>query len=252
MEPSTTKSAVVPSLEQAAIAAELDGGDSIAWETTWRALKAGELRVLRSFTTPDRYYLVLSARPFPTSRAASDEVSAMLTERWLAGTPQKVLAIEAGLKPSSICQLLQRGLLRLGLACRPTQVPVVMGMLVSAGTGRPPLDPGRMARFEHGSRECVVLGVARPEPHLSRYVSPAEYVALRMLAEGSSYAQIAGARRVASRTVANQIASGFRRLGVSGRLELQQLLLRFAAGQAKVSSPVTVGDRSRGVTVASS
>lgn len=240
MDSITKKLAVERGLETVAIEAERLGASSIAWAPTWCSLKSGDLQVVHTFATTDRYYLVLSARSSGGPRAGDDDTATRLTERWLRGTPQKVLAIESDLNPSSISHFLQRGLQRLGIACRPTQVPVVIGMLAAAAAGSSPLDPGRMARFEHQAQECVVLGVARPEPHLSRYVSPAEYVTLLMLAEGSTYAQIAGSRRVAHRTVANQIASGFRRLGVSGRLELRQLLLRFAAGQAGLTSAVPI------------
>ncbi len=235
MDSSATKQEDEQGLELAAMRAEQLGATPIAWGPTWHSLKSGSLQVIHAFATPERYYLVLGERAGGGDAAIADDMAATVTERWLRGTPQKVLAIEADLNPSTISHFLQRGLRRLGISCRPTQVPVVVGMLAAAAAGIPPVDPGRSARLEYRARECLVLGVARPEALLSRYVSPAEYVTLRMLAEGSTYAQIAGSRRVAPRTVANQVASGFRRLGVSGRLELQQLLLRFASGNAEIS-----------------
>ncbi len=55
-------------------------------------------------------------------------------------------------------------------------------------------------------------------------VTAAERVVLRLAAAGLSNAEIAARRRVSPRTVANQIASLFRKLGVHSRLELQAWL----------------------------
>lgn len=51
-------------------------------------------------------------------------------------------------------------------------------------------------------------------------LSPAELDVMRLALQGLSNAQIAKARRTSIRTVANQLASVFRKLGVRSRLEL--------------------------------
>jgi DNA-binding CsgD family transcriptional regulator len=233
-------------LEATAIAAEQAGVGPIAWRSTWDELKAGALKFVHAFATPERYYLLLTDRGDDRGDVAAscpaDCTAVRFVECWLRGTSQKVLAIDSGLHQSTIGYLLHRGLQRLGISCPPTRVPAVVGVLVAAAAGTSPLDPGRAARLEYQSRCYLVLGVERPEALLSRYVPPAEYTTLCMLADGLSYAQIASFRQVASRTVANQVASLFRRLGVSGRLELQQLLVRFAAGLTEPpSTPSLLG-----------
>lgn len=55
-------------------------------------------------------------------------------------------------------------------------------------------------------------------------VTAAERVVLGLAAAGLSNAEIAARRGVSPRTVANQIASLFRKLGVHSRLELQAWL----------------------------
>jgi DNA-binding CsgD family transcriptional regulator len=57
-------------------------------------------------------------------------------------------------------------------------------------------------------------------------VTAAERVVLGLAAAGLSNAQIAARRGVSPRTVANQIASAFRKLGVRSRLELEARLAR--------------------------
>jgi DNA-binding CsgD family transcriptional regulator len=57
-------------------------------------------------------------------------------------------------------------------------------------------------------------------------ITAAERVVLGLAAAGLSNAQIAARRGVSPRTVANQIASAFRKLGVRSRLELEARLAR--------------------------
>ncbi len=57
-------------------------------------------------------------------------------------------------------------------------------------------------------------------------VTAAERVVLGLAAAGLSNAQIAARRGVSPRTVANQLASAFRKLGVRSRLELEARLAR--------------------------
>jgi DNA-binding CsgD family transcriptional regulator len=61
-------------------------------------------------------------------------------------------------------------------------------------------------------------------------LTAAERVVLGLAAEGLSNAGIATRRGVSPRTVANQLASAFRKLGVRSRLELQA---RFADGRGR-------------------
>jgi DNA-binding CsgD family transcriptional regulator len=60
---------------------------------------------------------------------------------------------------------------------------------------------------------------------LVQKLPPAEYSVLCGIVEGSSYVEVAEARGTSARTVANQVASIFHRLGVSGRGELISFLV---------------------------
>jgi len=68
------------------------------------------------------------------------------------------------------------------------------------------------------------ISVARPDNQLAEWLSPAEYAVTRLLIEGKSYEELARLRQTSKRTVANQLASAFHRLGISGRAELLCLL----------------------------
>jgi DNA-binding CsgD family transcriptional regulator len=105
--------------------------------------------------------------------------------------------------------------------------PVTRHPRKPAPEASPPADPEapRISRFRLGDSELAVF--SEPLPRLSESVdlTPAEQdICLRLL-EGQSSREIARERQTATRTVANQIAAIFEKLGVSSRAELIVRLL---------------------------
>jgi DNA-binding CsgD family transcriptional regulator len=90
--------------------------------------------------------------------------------------------------------------------------------------GEPSAPPGlSSARFQRGDDEMAVLSFPLLPVTLPDSLSEAERkVALGLIA-GKSTAEIAAERRTSIRTVANQIASLFAKLGVRSRLQLAAL-----------------------------
>jgi DNA-binding NarL/FixJ family response regulator len=70
-----------------------------------------------------------------------------------------------------------------------------------------------------GGEEVAVLSYPRPPPALPSSLSAAERIVALALLEGLSNSQIAKARKTSVRTVANQVASLFQKLGVRSRSE---------------------------------
>lgn len=68
--------------------------------------------------------------------------------------------------------------------------------------------------------------IVEPEDALQS-LSPSEQQIVRSLLRGASYAQIASKRRTSVRTVANQVAALYKKLGISSRSELEHRLLTF-------------------------
>jgi DNA-binding CsgD family transcriptional regulator len=90
--------------------------------------------------------------------------------------------------------------------------------------GQPPLFP-EARRFElHGS-EYAVLSFPVPPDDFGAYLSATERAVTDLVLRGLSTAEIAHRRRRSSRTIANQIASVFQKLGVRSRRELVSLFL---------------------------
>jgi DNA-binding NarL/FixJ family response regulator len=86
--------------------------------------------------------------------------------------------------------------------------------------GLHPPDDLRRAPLRFRGDDYVVLSFAKPRWSLPSSLTPAEREVALLIRHGLSNAEIARARGVAVRTVANQVASLFQKLGVGSRLEL--------------------------------
>lgn len=78
----------------------------------------------------------------------------------------------------------------------------------------------RAFRVELGGEELAVLSIPLAPPSLPPELTAAEREVCALILAGYSNAEIARARTSAVRTVANQIASIFRKLDVASRAEL--------------------------------
>jgi DNA-binding CsgD family transcriptional regulator len=138
---------------------------------------------------------------------------------------RKLVAVEAGLSCSSIAVILQSCFQYMGLSCLPSRIP---GLLVAAAHARYHKDT-KLEPKADASRPFAqqIITVPRPDLALAAWLAPAEHAVINLLIEGQTYAEIAQTRQTSVRTVANQVASGFRRLGVSGRAELLCMLARW-------------------------
>ncbi len=96
------------------------------------------------------------------------------------------------------------------------------GMGRDAG-GKPHPD-ARATRFVLGGEELFVLSVPLGSGGAVAALTPAERDVATLVASGAKNAEIARRRGTSVRTVANQLASIYRKLGVSSRAELVRKL----------------------------
>lgn len=75
-------------------------------------------------------------------------------------------------------------------------------------------------RVQIGGVDLVVLSFPAAPANLPADLSAAEREVLRWLLQGETNAQVAARRQTAVRTAANQVASIFRKIGVTSRAEL--------------------------------
>ncbi len=196
----------------------------------WDELLAGTCKIESWSHDAQTWSIVVvkSARtPKPTELPRPRDVE--ITEQTLLCGVRKKIAIKAGLSCSSIAVIMQSCFQFMGLRCLPSRIP---GLVVAAAhahhrhSGKFP----SLLRADASGAGCsrYEVTVARPDDVLAAWLAPAEHAVISLLVEGQTYAEIAENRRTSVRTVANQVASGFRRLGVSGRAELLCLVARWS------------------------
>jgi DNA-binding CsgD family transcriptional regulator len=201
--------------------------------TLWDELIAGSCKIESWAYAEDDWSMVVSRQPKPAVRTSGGlrTRDVEILERALLSGIRKHVAMEVGLSCSSIAVIMQGCFQYMGLSCLPSRIP---GLLVAAAHAR----HSQPAKSRYGSSpppspvsSQETIRVARPDAELCAWLAPAEHAVIHLLIEGMSYAEIAEARHTSVRTVANQVASGFRRLDVSGRAELLCLLARWGLKQ---------------------
>lgn len=193
----------------------------------WQSLCNGALRARDVFSTDERHVVV--ARLVACPRALDRRKLAVL-ERLLLGVSPKVVAFDAQRSLSTVTGSAQACLREMGLEGKEARSAVVLAMAARAfrRTDEKPMR-GTRCELSIDGEPHVVMSAARPDLHLPKALSLAEAAVLRSLLAGHSYAQISGARATSPRTVANQLTTAFRKLGVSGRRETIELLISASA-----------------------
>ncbi|MGC4094978.1 MAG: helix-turn-helix transcriptional regulator [Polyangiaceae bacterium] len=186
----------------------------------WRELSAGRSRVVGSYASEQRVYLeIAGCREVPLLAG-----QARILERLISGQSAKVIAIESRRSLSSVTAHAQRALARLGLACQMRDMPCSLVGLVLCALGA--ARPGHIdLRISAADERTLVVSLARLEHKLERLLSPCECQVLRGVVDGLSHLQIAAKRGAARRTVANQVASSYKKLSVTCRIELLRYLM---------------------------
>ncbi|MEI9948000.1 MAG: helix-turn-helix transcriptional regulator [Pseudomonadota bacterium] len=161
-----------------------------------------------------------------------------ILERALLEGVRKSVAVDFGLCPSSIAEILRRCFVFMGLSCWPSRIPLLLVMAAHAKHAPDSQRGAKLLLSQNQQFRRQSISITRPDNELCEWLSPAEYTVTRLLIEGKSYEEMAKLRRTSKRTVANQLASAFHRLGISGRAELMCLLAKrkLGTGQAVASA----------------
>lgn len=212
------------SFRERALEASRQSDTRIDCARVWHDLMLGRAVITHDFLRDERSFLVIARRS--TEHPTSARNLAIL-ERVLLGTDPKVVSIELDLASSTIACALKLALEAMGLRCCPSKVPLLFAMLARAAKSGAQLLHGRSGELEHRGLDCQLLSAPIPEPAFGGLLSPAVRAVVRMRVEGRSHAEIAATRRTSPRTVANQLAAAFQRLGISGRSDLIELMARY-------------------------
>jgi DNA-binding CsgD family transcriptional regulator len=197
----------------------------------WRALVAGELRLLETFSV-DRYSCAIAEERPAGARKPLSERELVLLHRAVQAETQKVLAAGFDLSVPAVSQLLSGALRKLGVSCRvgSTPLPVVLVALKYCESIQ--LPSAELFRFEHEGKGFLAIGLPSLDTRVLPELSPAEREVAWLTAIGQNPAQIAEARRTAACTVTNQVAALHKKLAVHGRFELIRSWAKLQWGSA--------------------
>ncbi len=184
----------------------------------WRALVAGQWTLVDRFESDGRHFVVARRNTPGTQdpRGLSERERAVA--HYLAlGHANKQIAYTLGLAEGTVGAIVSRVAQKVGTRARAAVAARLFG---------PPADP---------AAEAAPLRVADEELHVMAWPQPASDAALAALspseravalaaARGLGNEAIAAARGVSVRTVVNQLASAYRKLGVASRVELARRL----------------------------
>jgi DNA-binding CsgD family transcriptional regulator len=201
------------------LAAERDAALSQSFDLSrlWLELCRGSWRFRDSFHTDNRYIALIEE---PSVRFPQPLKACKLgvLKRVLLGEAPKAVAIDLRMGLSSVAAAIQDCLLSMGIPGRLSQASVLLTMAACAAH-QPQRSPtlGRLSRVEVNGEAYWSVSVVRPDLSFPVPLSHAEAAVVRELVAGRSHAQISNLRATSPRTVAHQLATVFRKLGVSGR-----------------------------------
>jgi DNA-binding NarL/FixJ family response regulator len=177
----------------------------------WRALLESQLFVVDSYCAGGRCYAVID-RAVGGSQPRQSGVQ--ILERVFSGESQKSLAHELEVSIATVAAHSACALRAIGRPQQVSRAPIilVMAALASQGVAQ---EQARLEDVREDGR--WVISVEVPGATLRRRLSACEWEVARLSIEGETHASIAVARGTSRRTIANQLASTFHKLGISGR-----------------------------------
>lgn len=206
---------------------------TIPLKEIWSGLGCGRFMVLGFADSDTHHTLLLRVHQRDETRPP---VNFDVFERALNGGRQSVPSnLERSM--SSVAYRLDLCLGSVGLT-RLSQTPLILVIAFYAAK----TNSTAAARVEHADSTLLRVSLPRSDAALSHLLPPSESVVVRMLITGASYAEIAQHRGTSIRTVANQVSAAFRRLKVSGRMELLALLARQALSGPADAHPLPKPD----------
>jgi DNA-binding CsgD family transcriptional regulator len=223
-------------IPEPAVHRELAAGN-IELSRLWHLLFVGELKIVGTSSVADRAFAELASRSSERPGSSPRPCDRLLFERVLEGECPKALAAEVGVSPSSLSTRCARILTWIGCEGSVSRTSPLVSMAVLAARGVP-LGRTRVDALSRDGQARWLVSVTNPAESLRDMLSPCEYEVARYSIDGTRQVEIALLRGTSQRTVANQLASAFRKLNVSGRAALRALAIRLqATRRLKFSDP---------------
>jgi DNA-binding CsgD family transcriptional regulator len=186
----------------------------------WQRLCNGSLFVSHTYCEAGRSFAVLEAR---SDAAPARPSHVRILERVFEGESQKAMACELEVSIGTLAGYCNQGL-RAFMAPRwVSRAPLVVVMAALAARGTSLADARCDAIRDDAS---WVISVETPGETFRDRISSAELEVVRLSIQGEPHSSVARLRGTSVRTVANQLASAFGKLKVSGRSEVRALAIR--------------------------
>ena len=235
--PAATSRASSEDPHEAALAARDSASELVPLGSLLEALATGESRVAAYFLSDNIYYLVLRAAAGEPSTPCCQRGVDIL-RRILLGEPQKVIALDLHLSDTSVAMIAARVMRAFGFDGPAKRIPIVLMM-----AARAELEPGGVwvpcSTVNRLDGVYRVVRVERPSPAVLEGLSECEQSIVELRLERRSNAEIARARNRSDNTVANQISTIRRKLGVPSRSGVLSLLAAHWCRSARAAEPVT-------------
>jgi DNA-binding CsgD family transcriptional regulator len=197
----------------------------------WSGLVSGQYYLEGCRFSPSECELSIRERPERARPNALTDRVRLILERVLLGESQYALSLDLGIAPSSVTIACERGLSSMSFARLASRSPAVLVMSAHAAHGfRLPKVRLHEAAERGGPIRATLV---RPDLVLPEGLTASERAVVHHVVEGHTKSMIAEARGTAKRTIANQLGSVFRKLGISGRGELLACLVRHHAANTR-------------------
>jgi DNA-binding NarL/FixJ family response regulator len=224
-----------------------EASDHLEWQpldlsTLWHSLCSGAWRLQETFDSDSRCYATVE-RVAPGSMKPLRPRQARILGTLLLGQCHKQVAFAFDIGVSTIASAARDALGAMGFAGPASRAPLLLAMAACAALSprRAPV-LARCARVAASGGSTLLVSATRPDMHFPVPLSPAEADVARQLMRGETHAGIARRREASCRTVANQLAAVFQKLGVSGRAALTAHVIR-SAPEFTEPTPRRVGQR---------
>lgn len=203
----------------------------------WKSLCAGTLIVKETSSNEEACEAVAQERePELRSPFVLNEQELILLHRVLQGEPQKNLALDFDRSPAGISQLLGVAYAKMGFEGRVVMAPLAIVLCALQHFNALSVPGVRLQRFDRDRRSHVSLTLPALDRNVLTSLSQCERDVAALVAVGATYRQIANFRDRSARTIANQVAAVFRKLGVRGRFDLIRKWASFQWGSERMAT----------------
>lgn len=190
----------------------------VAFNDLWDALVGASLRYHMTLETPSDCVLVFRKSRSRLRHFALTAREQRMFYRTLLGDRQKLIAAEASVASSTVANCLRSAMMKLGFRTRLEAAPLAALTLSHQLRGSAQIHGFEIFAVRGG--EFVFAKASCPNWTRFPQLTASEQQICKMIIAGKSNVQISQERKTTVGTVQNQVASLFRKMGVSSRFEL--------------------------------